>query len=338
MVTAGRLSLIACALLAAASCDEGEDLSFYFSAPPYGNPACDRPDPKLQGQRLIHLFTNSSVDIIDGSRPLARYYKRWGFTFHTDRPAVVTDMPYAIDTNLDDLNALLEKEFPGVDLNDEATLMHDPELYGRVLDRVGNFMMRPMVEFARAHGADRGAVTNLVVLRDLLRPGGAALGPPGASPAGIAISPALIASFAAQGGDGAALWSQVDFPPDFTPMLFLHGVLIGQLSSIDPEVRDLIAAHEFGHTAGLVHREMDGNLMVPFAIIGRSHCTDTLEPDQLTTFRLGVGLDQPASVSSALLARDPRRAVPPARLTAALAGDPTALQAMLAPLLHLYTF
>jgi hypothetical protein len=119
-------------------------------------------------------------------------------------------------------------------------------------------------------------------------------------------------------------------------MLFLHGILIGQLSSIDPEVRDLIAAHEFGHTAGLIHRETDGNLMMPFATIGRSRCSDTLEPDQFATFRVGVGLDQPPPAASARVVRDPRRSVPPARLVAALAGDGASLGAMLAPLLHLH--
>jgi hypothetical protein len=335
MIMAGRLALLACALLVTA-CGETEDFSYYFDAQPYGIPACDQPDARLAGRRLVRLFTHRSVDISDGSRPLARYYRRYGFTFHTDRPAVVTEMPYALDTDLNALNDLLGQEFPGVNLDDEAALMRDPELYGRILKRVGNFMMRPMVEFAREHGTQGGAVTNLVVLRDLVRPGGAPLGPPGSSPAGVAVSPDLIAALVAEGAGGAGAWPDVDFPPGFTPMLFLHGILIGQLSAIDPEVRDLIAAHEFGHTAGLVHREKEGNLMVPFAIVGRNRCTDSLEPDQVTTFRAGVGLDRPAVVSSARLVGDPRRAVPPARLAAALAGDAEALGAMLAPLLHLH--
>jgi hypothetical protein len=334
MVMIGRFAL-ACALLATA-CGESEDWSFYFEAQPYAVPACDLPNPRLEGRRLMRLFTHGSVDISDGSRPLARYYRRYGFTFHTDGPAAVTQMPYALDTDVTALNDLLAKEFPGVDLNDEAALMRDPELYGRILKRAGNFMLRPMVEFAREHGTQGGAVTNLVVLRELLRPGGAPIGPPGASPAGIAISPALIAALVAQGPEVAGAWPEIDFPTGFTPMLFLHGVLIGQLSSVDPEVRDLIAAHEFGHTAGLVHREKDGNLMVPFAIIGQNRCTDTLEPDQFATFRQGVGLDQRPAVSSALVGRDPRKAVPPARLVAALAGDAGALGAMFAPVLHLH--
>jgi hypothetical protein len=335
MFPVGRASLLGCALLLA-GCGEGDDLTYYFAAKPYGVRACDTADLKLEGQRLIRLFTHRTMEITDASRPMARYYRRHGFTFFTDRSAVLTEMSYALDTDLGALNALLAQEFPGVDLEDEAALMRDPVIYGRILKRAGNFMMRPMVEFAREQGNHGAGVTNLVVLPDLVRPGGASLGPPGSSPAGIAISPALISALAAQGSEAAGAWPDIDFPPGFTPMLFLHGILIGQLSAIDPEVRDLIAAHEFGHTAGLVHRETEGNLMVPFAIIGRNRCTDTLEPDQFATFRANVGLAPPSSARLAHRDRDPRLAVPPARFTALLAGDSEALASMLAPLLHLY--
>ena len=335
MVSLGRSSLLGCALLLAA-CGEDEDLTYYFEAKPYGVPACDNPDPKLEGRRLVRLFTHRTVEVTDASRPMARYYRRFGFTFFTDRSAVLTEMSYALDTDIGDLNALLAQEFPGVDINDEAALMRDPVLYGRILKSAGNFMMRPMVEFARQQGNQGAGVTNLVVLPGLIRPGGASLGPPGSSPAGIAISPSLIAALAAQGTDAAGAWPEIDFPAGFTPMLFLHGILIGRLSSIDPEVRDLIAAHEFGHTAGLVHREVEGNLMFPFAIIGRNRCTDSLEPDQFATFRANVGLDPPSRALLARPERDPRLVLPPARFTALLAGDGEALASLLAPLLHLH--
>ena len=334
MALVGRSSLLGCTLLLALACEEGEDLTYYFDAKPYGVTACDRPDPKLQGRRLVRLFTHRAVEVTDASRSMARYYRRYGFTFFTDRSAMLTEMPYALDTDVEALNAVLVQEFPGVDLNNEAALMSDPELYGRILKRAGNFMMRPMVEFAREHGNQGAGVTNVVVLRDLLRPGGAPLGPPGSSPAGIAISPALISALAAQGAAEAGAWPDIDFPAGFTPMLFLHGVLVGQLSSIDPEVRDLIAAHEFGHTAGLVHREMEGNLMVPFAIVGRNRCSDALEPDQVATFRIGVGLDAPARALSAAVERDARLVLPPSRFSDLLAGDGDALATMFAPLLH----
>jgi hypothetical protein len=334
MASVGHPSLLGCALLLTFACEQGDDLAYYFDSKPYGIPACDRPDPKLEGRRLVRLFTHRAVEVTDASRPMARYYRRYGFTFFTDRSAVVTEMPYALDTDIEALNALLGQEFPGVNLNDEAALMRDPDLYARILKRAGNFVMRPMVEFAREHGNQGAGVTNVVVLRDLVRPGGASLGPPGSSPAGIAISPALISALSAQGAADAGAWPDIDFPAGFTPMLFLHGVLVGQLSAIDPEVRDLIAAHEFGHTAGLVHRETEGNLMVPFAIVGRNRCSDALEPDQLATFRIGVGLDPAARALSTRVERDARPIVPPSRFADLLAGDGDALAAMFAPLLH----
>jgi hypothetical protein len=327
--------LVACAIFFASGCGEEEDFGYYFESKLYGEARCNQPQPELAGRRLVRMFTHRSVEVTDVSRAMARYYRRYGFSFFTDRSAVVTDMEYALDTDIDALNALLAQEFPGVNLNDEAALMRDPGLYARILERAGNFMLRPIVEFARQHGQQGQGFTNLVVLPGLLRPGGAALGPPGASPAGLAVSPALIAALAAEGPEQAGVWPALDFPPDFTPMLFLHGVLAGQLSGIDPAVRDLIAAHEFGHTAGLIHREKEGNLMLPFAVIGRSHCSDTLDADQFATFRRNVGLSDSPRPLVAHRERARHPAVPPATFTALLSRDPQALRDFLAPVLHL---
>jgi hypothetical protein len=334
MTKAAGAALLAWGIVLLLGCEEGDDLAYYFDSKAYGVPACDRVDRKLEGRRLVRLFTNRDVEVTDASRSMARYYRRHGLTFFTDRPAVVTEMPYALDTDLTTLTALLADEFPGVDPNDEAALMRDPALYARILATAGNFMVRPMVQFAREHGLEGGGLTNLVVLHDLVRPGGTALGAPGASPAGVAISPALITALAAQGTEQAGFWPFVDFPAGFSPMLFVHGVLAGQLSAIDPMVRDLIAAHELGHTTGLVHRELEGNLMAPLAIIGRSRCTDSLEVDQLTSFRIAMGFDSPARALSTRVAHDPRLAVPPPRLAAILRGEADALAKFLAPVFH----
>src|SRR5688500_2757752 len=115
MLRAGRSSLLGFALLLA-GCGEGEDLTYYFEAKLYGVPACDTADPKLEGRRLVRLFTHRTVEVTDASRPMARYYRRYGFSFFTDRSAALTEMSYALDTDIDALNALLAQEFPGVDL------------------------------------------------------------------------------------------------------------------------------------------------------------------------------------------------------------------------------
>ena len=84
---------------------------------------------------------------------MARYYRRFGFTFFTDRSAALTEMTYALDTDIDALNTLPRPGFPGVDLADEAALMRDPELYGRSPQaRRQHRSMRPMVEFAARAG------------------------------------------------------------------------------------------------------------------------------------------------------------------------------------------
>ena len=327
-----RVALLVAGLVLALGCEEPDDFSYYFEARTYGDPSCDMTNLRLDGRRRIRLFTHRQVEVTDASRALARYYRRFGFTFFTDASAAVTEMSYALDTRTADLEAAIEKEFPGVDLTDEAALMSDPELYRRVLKVAANFMMRPMVEFARAHGTGGGEYTNLVVLPDIARPGGGALGPPGASPAGLAVSPALIAALVAENPADGQVWQDVDFPTGFTPMLFLHGTLLGQLVAVDPHVRDLVVAHEFGHTAGLVHRQVDGNLMTPFAILGTSKCSDTLDPDQLATFRRNVGLD---SVRQSLrqTADEGPLARPLAPLGPLLRGERQALARFFAPLL-----
>src|SRR4029453_10928848 len=106
-------------------------------------------------------------------------------------------------------------------------------------------------------------ITNLVLVPQILRPGGADLAPSGGEVAGLAISPALLRRFDAMDIAEGAAWKALDLPADFTPMMFLDGKVLGEILSGAPVLVDLVAAHEFGHTGGLIHRQESHNLMLP---------------------------------------------------------------------------
>ena len=249
---------------------------------------------------------------------------------------------YALDTDEAALSAALTKAFPGVDLNDDAALMADPVLYNQVLTFAANFILRPMVDFARAHpaGAD---VTNFVVVPDMERPGGQKLGDPGTSLAGLTISPPLLAEFAVTMPDEGKIWQGVQLPDGFTPMMFLGYKVITALTAHAPVLSDLVVAHEFGHSGGLEHSMIQTNLMFPSELPGRDTCANSLDATQLATMRTNLGLV--AATTGALTVAPPRQLQPaaptaarprftPAHLRAMLAGDAGAMRFFLEPLIQ----
>jgi hypothetical protein len=248
-------------------------------------------------------------------------------------------MTYALNTNTTELGQALITAFPGVDFNDEAALMADPVLYNQILTFAANFIFKPMIDFATAHSDRGGAVTNLVVLPNLERPGGESVGQPGTSLAGLSISPALIAQFAMGMSDDAQVWANVSLPPNFTPMMVLGDDVLSRARIIDPVLDDLIAAHEFGHSGALVHSMVERNLMFPNVTPGYDDCTNSLDDAQLTLVATTYGLGTSAR-TGALLANGagaaPSRPTTfkPDRLRAMLTGDRTATRAFIDMMFH----
>jgi hypothetical protein len=338
------LSLIAA--LAVAGCDSSgpenpSDPAAYFVTTPYANPACNVVDQELAGQRQMHLYTHGA-SIATYTQGLARYYQRHSLSFVTPAPAEDTSMSYALNTNQIELTAKLQAAFPGVDLNDEAALMADPVLWNQIVTYLANLLLAPMVDFATAHSQDGQSVTNFVVIPDLERPGGSKVFGPGEQLAGLSVSPALLAAFAQDpSSSDAQFWQGVAFPDGFTPMTVLGDKVLQTVKSSAPELMDLVAAHEFGHSASLVHRQEVGNLMYPGVTPGVDDCTNSLDQDQLASMRTALGLETAAG--GALLAAGApatpapaartRPAFTPAHLRALVAGDQQALRPLLAPLL-----
>jgi hypothetical protein len=338
-------ALLVASMFGCGGSDGPPDLMSYFDARPYANPACNVADQRLAGQREMQLFVNGNVDMLSVTRGLARYYRRHALSFFTAAAPQPTTMAYALDTDSDALGDALVVAFPGVDFSNEQALMADPVLWDQILSFAAGFLLRPIIEFANQHSSAGTGVTNLVVVRDLERPGGEPLGEPGTTLAGVAISPALLAEFARAMPDEGQFWQGVPLPADFTPLMVLsHNVL--QRVNKTPDLKDLVIAHEFGHTGALTHTMVERNLMFPTVAVGLNNCSDSLDDAQLTTMRATVGLDRTAT--GALLAnraaavpsgspasRSPSlRSFTPDRLRAMLAGDRPAMRSFVDMLFH----
>jgi hypothetical protein len=331
-------------ILAIAGCggsDTPPALDVYFEAKPYANAACNGLDQRLAGQRQMQLFSNGGA-MLPVTQGLASYYHRHSLSFFTAAQPAAAGMGYAIDTDQAALSRALVAAFPGVDLNDEAALMANPALYNQVVAFVANFLLRPMIDFANRNSGSGAAVTNLVVLGQLERPGGTPISDPGTSLAGLAISPALLAEFSRSMPEEAQIWEGVNLPANFTPMMMLGNNVLARARSVDPVLDDLITAHEFGHTGALVHLGVQGNLMAPGVAPGIDDCTSSLTDTQLTTMATTYGLGPSAALLAKRPAQAPSAASPrpltswfaPARLRSLLAGDGPATRAFVDRLFH----
>jgi hypothetical protein len=344
--TRPRWFQLALTLALGPACGDGggtEGLDHYFDPQPsYTAAACVTRDERLAGRREIRLFFNGSADVEGATRGLARYYQRHGLNFFTASEPQPITVQFAIDTDTEALGRELTRAFPGVDFTNDAAIMADPVLWQQVLDTTVNFMLRPMIDFARVQGTAGSAVTNLVVIPQIERPGGERLTPVGQEIAGMAVSPALLAVFARDDTPEGQIWKGVKLPGDFTPMMFLGSTVLRQLAAAHSDLRDIVVAHEFGHTNALVHREGSHNLMNPGVSPGQNDCRDSLADDQIATMQTYLG---PAGAGQPLLTAGDsgqgsyikpgdRRPFTPEDLRDLLRGDRRALRRLLGPLVR----
>jgi hypothetical protein len=329
-----RAHSLAIVVLLATLAGCGGDHDFhYFDTKPYKTAACNaRGDDRLAFRREINLFTNRNSDVPPYSQALQRYYRRHGLTFFSQQEVTTVPQSYALDSSDTALEAALKKQFPGVNLDDMSLETKDPALYKQIVTAAVNFMFRPVVEFVRAHSAGGPGVTNMVVVPSVVRPGGQEVA--AGDVAGLAISPALIAELAADGQPGAEVWQSIALPKEFSPVMFLDGQVLAEVASVAPDLVDLVVAHEFGHTGGLVHRMEDHNLMFPFVDPSVSLCSDSLDPDQIETMRGTFGLGKALRLREPASARPAQSAITPEDLRALRHGDRAALRRLLEPFVN----
>lgn len=326
----------ACVALGASACEDESTqgtLQREFIATPYGVEACDKYDGRLTVRRELRLYVNAGLDAERTAQGLQRFYRRYGITFYTTRIVETVDTAFVNDLDNAALNVMLRRDFPGVDFSDKGLTMlamTDRLLFDRIMKAVINFQFRGAIDFASRFGREGQGITNVVVMKQLFTP---------QSPAqqrenvlGIALSPFLLKEVRRAGMDAQGLLEVLDLPPDFSPMVFINDVSVGRLEGIGGETqRDVVVGHEFGHSAGLVHRTMTGNLMNP-STTGRESCSLAISNDQIAVMRQGLGIEKvlARTVGGQDDSLAPR--ISPSLLAGVVRGDPDAYDALLEPL------
>ncbi len=320
-------------LAACEAAEDGDSLDHYFAAEGYPEKECNRVDDKLRIRREARLFARGRVEVPPFGRSLQRYYRRHGLSFFSTVPIQKSTITYVLDDDARSMRAALETEYPGVDVSSDAALdalqMRDPALYQQVGRFILRFMFRPLVEFAQQHGAVGRDITNFVITGQILRSSEYS------GVLGLAVSPELVRTLAMDPTADGPAWLEIGLPSDFTPMMFLDsGMLAPALNDFAWAV-DLVAAHEFGHTAGLVHRKTDHNLMYPSIDIRVSKCSDSLDEDQLAIMRATLGVPGAPAARVVEGPAQPRLDLatwlPPARLHQLLTGDRRTVVELLHP-------
>lgn len=249
-----------------------------FQSKPYGAAACDAHDGKLRGKRELRVFKTSDFDATVFTRGLASYYARHDLTFYTQYPSFDLKMPYVIDTDERRLESSLRRKFPKVNFDADEFEGTDAEL-AQIQAAAAEFVMKPLLNFVEKYGHQDPAVTNVILTgkvasTDALEDNDAVL-------AGLSISPELLKTLRATGDESAAIWQGVPLPATFNAMVFVDAKFLQSLRR--PTVVDLVIAHEFGHSAGLVHVEDESNLMTPTTGPNNATCDQSLTDAQLAT-------------------------------------------------------
>lgn len=257
-----------------------------FASAAYGSSACDARDGQLRGRRELRIFSAGDFNADDFTRGLSRYYARHDLTFFTRYPALQIAMPYAVETDEKRLESALRKQFPKVDFDDEDAKVTEAEL-NKIQSFAARWVMRPVLTFVEKFGHQDPSITNLILL-----PGVAstkALEDEGATLAGLSISPQLIKTLSDSDDEDGVMWRAVGLPETFNAMVFVNAKFLRTIKM--KTVTDLVVAHEFGHSAGLVHVMDPSNLMTPATGPDNASCEQSLDIKQLATMgeTLGVG-------------------------------------------------
>jgi hypothetical protein len=277
-------SLQADPAFAAAPGDE-HDFATWFESEPYTDPACGLARD-LHRRRELRLFYNpGDFDPIAFTRGLQRYYRRYGIEFYTRHPPIEVPLDWVLDPDSKHIEKHLRETFPDVDF--DAPLPPDADTVARIYTESFRFAMAPLLDFADVYGREGEDVTNVVLLPSLLPANGSLGGDlQGATLLGLAISPRLLQSLRADGdSQDAKFWKYVPLPDSFTPMMFIDADVLTDAPvrfHLDPVVIDITMAHEFGHTLGLQHEDIPGDLMSP-RIEGAADvtCSVTLDDAQI---------------------------------------------------------
>ncbi|WP_437876264.1 matrixin family metalloprotease [Sorangium sp. So ce513] len=219
-------------------------------------PVC--PAPSHVTRRLLPFQNGADAAALAAS--LAKYYQPLGIELVPSGEPAEVGLDYAIDNDEAELRAALALAFPHVDL--DATAI-DAATLADISRFIANHMLRPLLEFVRAWRGEPDE-TALVAVPSLTSDPAAA----SRTLAGLSISEALLAHLRAEAGPEGDLWRDAEFPPAFSPVMFVDATLLASFERDDPDFAVAVLAHEFGHTAGLWHEDDPDNLMHPNLVPG----------------------------------------------------------------------
>jgi hypothetical protein len=242
----------------------------------YDDPECALVDDRLSGGHRLRLLGEARLDPRYLAEGLQRYYRRHGLQLSASVAPIEIELPYLLDNNRAGLDEALRCAFPGIQLGDE----NRRESYGPAVEAFAvNYILRPVRRFLEERkGGDR-STTDLVAVERTLRESDGR----GAGPVGLAISVRYLAALRGSNLPEAEIWRGVHLPAEFNATVFMVGPEATTPRQPPSVARDLTVAHELGHTTGLLHSQMPGNLMVASVDPLAATCRVGLRPDQLAT-------------------------------------------------------
>lgn len=227
------------------------------------------PTRQLDGRREVLFFESAGIldaDLVTEGRFLQGYYAPYGLTFFTGSKPRATDLNYAMNGTNADISGAAAKV--GLAAGASPTAEQQKELNRLVADIIyGGLRL-----FIKNQSDPPKSLVNIVVLHQIASPDVArqlkgVIG-------GLGLSPRLLRDIAAD-DPSSNLFELLSLPQEFTPTLFIGHSDIVALAK-NPQV---IVAHEMGHSLGLQHSPISGDLMHQGQ--ASSTCTPGLDDAQL---------------------------------------------------------
>jgi len=260
-----------------------------FKPTPYGVAACDTHDGKLKGSRELRLYKAGGYESGVFTRGMANYYTRHDLSFFTRFAATKIDMPFALQTDEKVLEAALRKQFPKVDF-DSPTFSGTQAQLDEITAAAASLSFGPVLNFIAAHGHQDPSITNVLLVPQVTS--SSILKDDRAHVAGLSISPELVRTMRNANDSTANTWRLIGFPDSFNAMVVIDAPFTTTIP--DKKIIDLTMAHEFGHSAGLVHVVDTTNLMTPVTDVKAASCAASLSNEQLATMATTLRVGPPA--------------------------------------------